>query len=91
MAEENNNAAIVKIVEDGPSFTTKVEELKINGIPVECSILGEEEISKPQLDKASSSASLRRFQLRQRSRRKSPRPASSLLRNGKNMAHAASP
>ena len=51
MAEENNNAAIVKIVEDGPSFTTKVEELKINGIPVECSILGEEEISKLQLDK----------------------------------------
>ena len=51
MAEENNNAAIVMIVEDGPSFTTKVTELKINGIPVECSILGEEEISKLQLDK----------------------------------------
>ena len=50
MAEENNNAAIVMIVEDGPSFTTKVTELKINGIPVECSILGEEEISKLKLD-----------------------------------------
>ena len=51
LAEESNKVAIVKIVEDGPNFTSKTEALKINGNPVECSILGEEEISKLQLDK----------------------------------------
>ena len=54
LEEDNQKIAIVKIVEDGPNFTTKIEDLKINGNPVECSILEEEEISKLQLDEKTS-------------------------------------
>ena len=54
LEEDNQKIAIVKIVEDGPNFTTKIEDLKINGNPVECSILEEEEISKLQLNEKTS-------------------------------------
>ena len=50
MEEDNQKVAIVKIVEDGPTFITKMEDLKINDNPVEYSILEEEDITKLQLD-----------------------------------------
>ena len=37
--EDNQKVAIVKIIEDRPNFITKIEDLEINGVPVECSTL----------------------------------------------------
>ena len=46
MKEEDQKVAIVKIVEEGSYFITKMEEFEINGNSVKCSIIEEEEISK---------------------------------------------
>ena len=53
MNNENHKGAVVKIVEDAPTFISRIDELEINGNRVECSLL-EEEISKLQMGEKAS-------------------------------------
>ena len=58
LEEEDQKIAIVKLVEEGPEFISRMDELQINRKTIDCSILDEEEVSKLLLEEKEESAQI---------------------------------